>query len=492
MRLKWLRKFVYCGAAMALVATVGCASGQTRPDDAHQLISRVVDDVQPAVVTIRTFDPEMNAAGLGTGFFINPQGHLITNHHVLEGAHAATIRTHDGTTHDVTHVLAANKAVDLIKVAVDIPSAKVRWLEVEAAVPDITDRVVVVGSPLGLEHTVSEGIVSAIRDLPGVGTIFQMSAPISKGSSGSPVVNAQGRVIGVVSFQAQAGQNLNFAVASENLLKLEALAAEPSVTEWTYNLVRHKPRAVQDLCRKGVAATIRGEYNQALIYFREAVEDQPEDAEAWYGLGNCYVGLDQPGEAIAAYRQVIAKDPENPNAHYTLGHYYFTLERYTEAVITFKEALALKADHIPARYNLALAYGQLGRREDEKSAYDDIIARKPNFWPAHFRLGLVCNELGLYPQAIAAHETVLRIKPGFAPSHYGIGQVYANLDDRAREIDAYKEAIRIDPDFVPAHFQMGRIYLERGERDAALAQYKIIKKLDEEAANQLFNRIYPE
>ena len=486
-----LKNIIHLGAAIVMAAVAGCSTGQPRPNVELQPVSRVVSEVQPAVVTIRTFDADRKPTGLGTGFFINPQGHLITNHHVLEGAHGATVKTHDGTTHEITRVLAANKAVDLIKVAVDIPSTKVRWLEVEPAAPDIADRVVVVGSPLGLEHTVSEGIVSAIRDLPGVGTIFQMSAPISKGSSGGPVVNAQGRVIGVVSFQAQAGQNLNFAVATENLLKLEALATETSVAEWTYDQVRHQPRVVQDLCRKGVAATIRGEYNQALIYFREAVEDQPEDAEAWYGLGNCYVGLDQPGEAIAAYRQVIAKDPENPNAHYTLGHYYLTLERYAEAVDTLKEALALKADHIPARYNLALAYGQLGRREEEKSAYDDIIARKPDFWPAHFRLGIVSNALGLYPQAIAAHETVLKIKPGFAPSHYGLGRVYANLDDRTRETEAYKEAIRSDPDFVPAHVQMGIIYLENGERDAALAQYKILQKLDPDAANQLFNRIYP-
>ena len=487
---KRLKSIVHLGIAALTAVLMGCAAGHPRPDGEHQLISRVVDGVQPAVVTIRTFDPEMKASGLGTGFFVNPQGHLITNFHVLEGAHAATVKTHDGTTHNVTHVLAANKAVDLIKLAVEIPTAKVRWLEVEPAAPDIADRVVVVGSPLGLEHTVSEGIVSAIRDIPGVGTIFQMSAPISKGSSGSPVVNDQGRVIGVVSFQAMAGQNLNFAVASDNLLKLEALAAGTSVAEWTYGQVSNKPGVVQDLCRKGVGATIRGEYNQALIYFREAVEDQPENAEAWYGLGNCYVGLDQPGEAIAAYRQVIAKDPDNPNAHYTLGHYYLTLERYTEAVNTFRTALALKADHIPARYNLALAYGQLGRREEEKDAYDDIISRAPTFWPAHFRLGLVCNELGLYTQAIAAHETVLEIKPEFAPSHYGLGRVYANLNDRARETGAYKEAIRIDPDFVPAHFQMGIVYLENGERDAALAQYKILKKLDEDAANQLFNQIY--
>lgn len=471
-------------------AIPGCTSTQHRPSGEQPVFSRLVEDVQPAVVTLRTFDPEGNPVGLGTGFFINPQGHLISNYHVLEGAYAATVKTHDGATYDVTHILADNKAVDLIKVAVRIPSENVRWLAVDHTPPEIAERVVVVGSPLGLEHTVSEGIVSAIRDAPGVGTIFQMSAPISRGSSGSPVVNTSGRVIGVVSFQALAGQNLNFAVASNNLMKLADQPEETSVTDWAFHQVQHKPKAVKKLCRAGLAFTIRGEYNEALKYFQQAVAKRPEDAEAWYGLGNCYAGLEQSEDAITAYQQVIARDPDNANAHFVLGHYLLSLERYAEAVSAFQEALKRQTDHIPARYELGLAYGQMGRHEEEKRVYEEIIIQAPDFWLAHFRMGMACNELGLYRQAISAQQTALEIKPDFAPAYYGLGLVYSNLGDRESEAGAYKEALRINPDFVPAHYNMGLVYLQSGEREAALSQYKILKKLDEDAANRLFNQIY--
>ena len=76
------------------------------------------------------------------------------------------------------------------------------------------------GSPLGLENTVSDGIVSAIRDIPDYGRIIQITAPISPGSSGSPVLNMQGEVIGVASFQIVEGQNLNFAIPSEKISSL--------------------------------------------------------------------------------------------------------------------------------------------------------------------------------------------------------------------------------------------------------------------------------
>ena len=469
---------------------VGCAGKTISSNRSPSAINRLVTEVQQAVVTIRTFNPEMEPVGLGTGFFINDQGTLITNHHVLSGAYAATVKTWDGETYSVVSVLAENKTVDLIELSVDIPVRQRRWLEVTDTPPRIADQVVVVGSPLGLEQTVSEGIVSAIRDVPGVGTIFQVSAPISRGSSGSPVVNGHGQVVGVISFQSQSGQNLNFAVASDNLIKLERQESELSVSEWAYTQIKDKPHEVQNLCREGFNFSIRGEYKEALNYFQEAVETSPEDTEAWFGLGNCYIGLEQPAEAIAAYRQVIRTDPDNANAYYNLGHYYRQLGRYEEAVTTFQDALAANPKHILSRFEMGETLGEMGRPEEEKQVYNDLIARSPKFFPAYFRLGLVCNRLGQFEEAIAAQRQVIELKPDFAPAYYAMGLVYANLGDYRQEANAYREAIRIDPNFVQAHFNMGLYYLRTGERDAALGQYKILKKLDDKTANRLFDLIY--
>ncbi|MGD9331956.1 MAG: tetratricopeptide repeat protein [Desulfobacterales bacterium] len=472
------------------ILLAGCAEKSLTPTVAPLTINRIVADVQQAVVTIRTFDPDMEPIGLGTGFFINDQGHLITNHHVLEGAYAATVRTRDGKTYPVVSVLAENASVDLIELSVDIPQEDRRWLKVTEKLPSIADQVVVVGSPLGLEQTVSEGIVSAIRDIPEVGTIFQMSAPISRGSSGSPVVNRYGQVVGIVSFQSQTGQNLNFAVASDNLLKLEKAAAALSLSEWTYERIKDEPRKVQNLCREGFSFSIRGEFKEALSYFQDAVEARPDDTEAWFGLGNCYVGLERPTEAIAAYQEVIRTDPANANAYYNLGHYYRQLERFEEAVATFQEALAANPDHLPARFEMAEVLGRMGRPNEEKRVYIEIIDGNPRFFPAYYRLGLVNNRLGLYPEAIAAQKEVLKLKPDFAHAYFAIGLVYANMGEYRQEVAAYKEALRINPDFVEVHYNMGLYFLRAGERNAALEQYKILRKLDETTADRLFDLIY--
>jgi hypothetical protein len=80
---------------------------------------------------------------------------------------------------------------------------------------------------MGLEQTVSEGIISAVREMPAGGKVFQLTAPISRESSGGPVINLDGKVVGVVTFQVARGQNLNFAVSIDALEMLSDEASQP-------------------------------------------------------------------------------------------------------------------------------------------------------------------------------------------------------------------------------------------------------------------------
>lgn len=151
------------------------------------------------------------SAKLGTGFFVGKQGFLLTNFHVVQGT-TTVGRKLSGT----GTVISATKAVgydlnnDLVLPRVDGVNAQPVTLgdsdNVYAGQP-----IVVIGNPEGLEQTVSNGLVGAIRSFNGR-RLFQISAPISAGSSGSPVFNDHGEVIGVVVSSIEAGQNLNFAV----------------------------------------------------------------------------------------------------------------------------------------------------------------------------------------------------------------------------------------------------------------------------------------
>ena len=214
-------------------------------------LPQVVNMVRPAVVTVVTYDFNRDISGFGSGFFIDPEGHLVTNYHVMDGAYAADVRTHDGKIYPVEAVVGEFTVSDLIKLRVRVPKSSLHWLQIKRELPRIAEPIIVMGSPMGLKQTVSEGIVSGIREMPGFGKFFQISAPISQGSSGGPVVDYEGRVVGVVTFMMVLGQNLNFAVSTRGIDMLGPVRPAKSVSEWTYGKSLDKPRVAETLCRKG-------------------------------------------------------------------------------------------------------------------------------------------------------------------------------------------------------------------------------------------------
>lgn len=175
---------------------------------------------RPAVYLLAIQDDDGEVKGSGTGFLISPDGLLVTNHHVVAGAQHILAKAENGGLFPVIRVLASDPANDLALLQVEgkdlpcLPLAPPHSAEAGT-------RIAVIGSPLGLEGTLTEGIVSARRSLPGQKReVLQISAAISQGSSGSPVLDAQGRVVGVASFLLAEGQSLHFATPSE---KLQAL-----------------------------------------------------------------------------------------------------------------------------------------------------------------------------------------------------------------------------------------------------------------------------
>jgi len=199
---------------------VGCSGLDAGPARAQESLPQLIKRILPAVVTVVGFNARGKPIRIGSGFFIDREGHLITNLHVVNGVARAEVKLPNGGLYPLTALVAEDKQADLVKLKVVLPAGAPHFLTVSAARPEVGEHVVVLGSPLGLEQTVSEGMVSAIRTIRGRGEFLQISAPISPGSSGGPVVNMQGQVIGVATFQIR-GQNINFAVPGNRVLALK-------------------------------------------------------------------------------------------------------------------------------------------------------------------------------------------------------------------------------------------------------------------------------
>jgi S1-C subfamily serine protease len=265
-------------AGLVLVISAGRVLTRDHRDDLPQLVKRI----QPAVVTIIAYNAQDEALFQGTGFFISPEG-ILTNCHVLAQAFRAEVRTAEGRCYPVKGVVAADRHWDLVVAAVACPPEGVSYLNITGDIPEVGERVAVVGSPLGLEQTLSDGVVSALRRTAG-GSYLQISAPVSTGSSGSPVINMQGEVVGVASLQVIRGQNLNFAVPGSRALALQQQAAAARTVSTPLAALERQSGSVWWHLDRGHWYVRKKQGSRATAY-RQAIRRQPDLAGAFSGLG---------------------------------------------------------------------------------------------------------------------------------------------------------------------------------------------------------------
>ena len=173
--------------------------------------SGIIENSVPSVVTIRTDISQ------GTGFIINQEGYVITNYHVIQDAQAATIRTSDNDDHTVNFVgYNSNFDIALLKISGTYDELKLG----NSNNVQVGERVIAIGNPLGLEFSVTQGIVSGVhRGGPnGLEAYIQTDAALNPGNSGGPLINQRGEVIGINNFKIGSAEGLGFALES-NFIK---------------------------------------------------------------------------------------------------------------------------------------------------------------------------------------------------------------------------------------------------------------------------------
>ncbi len=198
-------------------AKTGFYLAPARPGAARTVLD-LVKQLGEAVVQVRT------PGGLGSGFFINDDGYLITNFHVIEGETRISVEVYlqkdgqlDRKTYKNVRIVALNKFADLALLKIeDTDAQRFKYVPLGSAdALSVGERVFAIGSPLGLERTVTEGILSTKTREMGGTLYLQTTAQINPGNSGGPLFDLSGEVIGVTNMKVTAGEGLGFAIPVE-------------------------------------------------------------------------------------------------------------------------------------------------------------------------------------------------------------------------------------------------------------------------------------
>jgi tetratricopeptide (TPR) repeat protein len=451
-----------CGMLLLLSAA------RTRAESATQVFERVA----PSVVVVLSLDAGGKRVALGSGVAIAP-GVVATNCHVIRDGTSCMVRYH-GQDYPA-RLLNSDWQRDVCSLEVSgLPAPPV--MLGDTASLKVGATVYAVGAPEGLELTLSQGIVSGLRDLED-GRYIQTTAAISHGSSGGGLFDDQGRLIGLTCFYVGGGQQLNFALP----------------VEWIGTLPQRSVRLLAqglsevDWLNRCVALEAKEDWPGLLMVSQDWVKAQPGSAWAWAGLGEAYIGTGQHAEAIAAYHRALKISPQLAGAWYNLGIAYDDAGRFTEAIGTYRQALRINPQLEAAWINLGGAYTRAGRNAEAIETYRQALKIDPQDPKAWYNLGRAYANVGLHAKAIEACQQALNLNPQDADTWCLLGLACVSIGQYAKAIEACRQALRINPQVPVAWYILGVAYKKAGEHDRVIEVYQKLKTLSPDLADKLFN-----
>lgn len=348
--------------------------GVESPKEADKIdLEKLAKIVGPCVFRVEVIDEAGTAISLGTGFAVSSDGLVATNFHVVEHGVKFALITQQGARFDNAQVVAEDSASDLAVLKIESKDLPFLKLATTSNVP-VGKRVAVFGSPRGLGGTLSEGIISARpRDLkehfpnealPNEGVLLQTTAPVSHGSSGSPLLNSEGQVIGVMTMILQGAdhpQNLNFAVPVEALkpliprkgfqwsfLRRQRSEAEPPANELKLpdkGVERSEEAPLADPAYHELRAKIdKQEWVEAMKLAGALVEKYPKSALVHFSHAYCASALRLDYQAELSYLKVLEIRPNDAGTWHNLGVAISNQNQTQRALVAFERSVALKPD----------------------------------------------------------------------------------------------------------------------------------------------------
>lgn len=430
--------------------------------------------LSPSVVRVNVRNAQAELVGHGSGFFVRDDSTVVTNFHVIEDGHSAEVVLSDGTTLlPVLGVEAFDMQSDVAILRVSAEKQKkIRPLILgRDELPQPASKAYVIGSPEGLDNSFSDGSVSGHREMDGR-TWIQTTAPISPGSSGSPLFNERGLVIGVATKSRVGGQNLNLALASLHLRKLlpNRMGLPIRMTELPSRKTPQKHAAdpakpvggdIFTAIRAATmdAASLSGDpRTRAMRTVLERLESIPAEEKQkvayWetrsfihFVNGRRQLAFDDADEAV----RIDPKDRGGWNALYCmLQHPSDDSERKRRLEVR-QQLIQLVGEHAPAWYykDLGDAFQGLGRYDEAVAAYGKALVRDPKCGSAYYGLGKVHKNRKKYTEAIANYKksiefpsTVLDPSSGYL----GLAECYERMRDYREAIRAEEKALELLPE----------------------------------------------
>jgi len=250
------------------------------------------------------------------------------------------------------------------------------------------------------------------------------------------------------------------------------------VVNQAQNLLRYYPKAIVLWNILGIASAQLSHFDQAIQAFEKIISISPDQASAYYNLGNVFRDKAQFNDAIDAYTRALELKPDYEEAYnnlsVTLTNQYKTPEIPQQNVIDQYEKLSTKkAENAEAIFNLGLGLYKEGKLNEALGAFRRTIEQLPTYIEAYNNIGVILQEQGLLEDAQKACQKAIAIKPDFAEPYNTLGTTLKDQGKLEEALLAFKKAISIKPDFAAAHNNMGVALATQGKLKEAIEAYNV-------------------
>jgi S1-C subfamily serine protease/Tfp pilus assembly protein PilF len=488
--------------------------------------------------TIGSVDNELEKSS-GTGFALSTEGYIVTNYHVAGNARSIEVK---GVNGDFSRKLSAELVVsdernDLAIIRINDPAFfaldNIPYT-FRQGIADVGESVFVLGYPMtstmGEEVKLTNGIISSKTGFQGDISMYQISAPIQPGSSGGPLFDKDGQLIGIVSAKHILAENAGYAMKLNYIKNLIELLPVPIVLPEQNQLYGKSLSEQVKLAsrftylilindRTGLSSNpVTGnqpdsDFQKAQSYFAQAYNDfqndnmqsainnlssglalDPNNAAAYELRGYLYVfEIRNYMKGIEDFTRAIQIKPDSKDSYFYRAMAYRKLEKDVEAIKDFTRTISLDKDNVNAYYGRAMAKSVMNDKIGAIADYDEIIKREET---AQTIMGTVYNnkayclvELGQYHEAMPLVNKALELEPNTSFIWDTRGEIYYHLGDYNQCIDDMNKAIDItegETSYDNSYYYRGLAKIRLGQRDDGCRD---LSKAGEQGKEEAYNDI---
>ncbi|HEX2787316.1 MAG TPA: trypsin-like peptidase domain-containing protein [Ignavibacteria bacterium] len=369
---------------------------------AQDLTSEQIFDLyKDAVVVINAYGFDGTKSGSGSAVIVKDKNLIVTNFHILSGNEKIEIITHKDTLKDPEIIgVDIDRDVLLLK----LPHTDYQAIQVGNS-DDVKpgQKIYAIGNPMGLENTISEGLVSGIRDsVTDIKMKFiQISASLSPGSSGGAVINSKGELIGISSMGMKEGQNLNFAIPINEVFDIHQTTYTDKKKLEALNFFLQAQENLE-----------QGKNKEAIEFLEKYLKEFPDDHKGYNYRGLAYTGRKMYKEALADFNKSIKINAKYAPAYTNRADIYFKTEDFEKAIKDYSSIIKMFPDNIYAYYARGIARMS---NEDNSEAAEDftfVIKKDKHYTAAYLNRGIAYYKDHQWELAIVDFKTAISINPG--------------------------------------------------------------------------------